>query len=465
MLNRRHDVVALPITDPREDGDARRAVSSGSATPRRARRASSTSPIPPSGPRGAAAPPPRFPTRPRVFRSAGIDSIPSGPTPPTRRRSSGSSRSASGERRPADEADETERFLLPVGRLPRAFGPLLAQGQAADPSKVNAGHRLRAVREIVFDVHGRPDGRVGRRPRRRVTYSARIPAGSTLRPRGARDPGAAGGAAAPRRRRPRVRDAEAARRRRRSRRRTAPCSGSRPSRSSPSWPGRSWFPDLISPSKASSPAGLRRLVRRAPARRDAAGRLAPPQGTPSRRASRRRTTARCALPLRLPVLLGGDRRLPSSLRPGPLVADPEEAPGDGGRSGRPAPAGRRGVPRRPRASSRRRPIRSAATRATSIRELTHAVKRYLERRLDEPVLEWTTFETVRRLREKGFELPREVAFAGPPLRRRPREVRQGAVDARRRAHAPLPRPPPPRSRRGPSRAAPRRPPPQAENAS
>ncbi len=43
--------------------------------------------------------------------------------------------------------------------------------------------------------------------------------------------------------------------------------------------------------------------------------------------------------------------------------------------------------------------------------LTHAVKRYLERRLDEPILEWTTFETVRRLREKGFELPREVAFA------------------------------------------------------
>ena len=43
--------------------------------------------------------------------------------------------------------------------------------------------------------------------------------------------------------------------------------------------------------------------------------------------------------------------------------------------------------------------------------LTQAVKRYLERRLDAPVLEWTTFETVRRLREQGFELPREVAFA------------------------------------------------------
>jgi hypothetical protein len=43
--------------------------------------------------------------------------------------------------------------------------------------------------------------------------------------------------------------------------------------------------------------------------------------------------------------------------------------------------------------------------------LTHAVKRYLERSFDEPVLEWTTFETVRRLREKGLDLPREVAFA------------------------------------------------------
>jgi len=38
------------------------------------------------------------------------------------------------------------------------------------------------------------------------------------------------------------------------------------------------------------------------------------------------------------------------------------------------------------------------------------VKRYLERRLDEPVLEWTSFETVRRLREKGIELPKEIGF-------------------------------------------------------
>ncbi len=43
-------------------------------------------------------------------------------------------------------------------------------------------------------------------------------------------------------------------------------------------------------------------------------------------------------------------------------------------------------------------------------ELTHALKRYLERRLEEPVLEWTTFETLRRLREKGIEFPREIGF-------------------------------------------------------
>jgi hypothetical protein len=38
------------------------------------------------------------------------------------------------------------------------------------------------------------------------------------------------------------------------------------------------------------------------------------------------------------------------------------------------------------------------------------VKRFLERATGEPVLEWTTFETVRRLREKGIEFPRETAF-------------------------------------------------------
>jgi hypothetical protein len=43
-------------------------------------------------------------------------------------------------------------------------------------------------------------------------------------------------------------------------------------------------------------------------------------------------------------------------------------------------------------------------------DLTYAVKRFLERATGDPVLEWTTFETVRRLREKGIEFPREAAF-------------------------------------------------------
>ncbi len=43
-------------------------------------------------------------------------------------------------------------------------------------------------------------------------------------------------------------------------------------------------------------------------------------------------------------------------------------------------------------------------------ELTHALKRYLERSLGLPVLEWTTFETVRQLREKGFDFPREIGL-------------------------------------------------------
>ena len=42
-------------------------------------------------------------------------------------------------------------------------------------------------------------------------------------------------------------------------------------------------------------------------------------------------------------------------------------------------------------------------------ELTRVTKRYLERQLRLPVLEWTTYETVRRLRDKGWELPREIA--------------------------------------------------------
>ncbi|MEO8055299.1 MAG: hypothetical protein ABI768_09100 [Acidobacteriota bacterium] len=43
-------------------------------------------------------------------------------------------------------------------------------------------------------------------------------------------------------------------------------------------------------------------------------------------------------------------------------------------------------------------------------ELTHAVKRYLERTTGDPVLEWTTFETVRRFRERGFDLPADVSL-------------------------------------------------------
>jgi len=39
------------------------------------------------------------------------------------------------------------------------------------------------------------------------------------------------------------------------------------------------------------------------------------------------------------------------------------------------------------------------------------VKRYLERRLELPVLEWTTFETVRRLRERNLEPPREIGLS------------------------------------------------------
>lgn len=42
--------------------------------------------------------------------------------------------------------------------------------------------------------------------------------------------------------------------------------------------------------------------------------------------------------------------------------------------------------------------------------VTHAVKRYLERTTGDPVLEWTTFETLRRFREKGLELPVDAAL-------------------------------------------------------
>src|SRR5665811_1713123 len=62
-------------------------------------------------------------------------------------------------------------------------------------------------------------------------------------------------------------------------------------------------------------------------------------------------------------------------------------------------------------------------------ELTHAVKRFLERATGEPVLEWTTFETVRRLREKGFDFPREAAF--PDLLASADRVKFGKGDATR----------------------------------
>lgn len=44
-------------------------------------------------------------------------------------------------------------------------------------------------------------------------------------------------------------------------------------------------------------------------------------------------------------------------------------------------------------------------------DLTHAIKKYLERKLEKPVLEWTTFETTRRLRELGLEFPPEIGLA------------------------------------------------------
>ena len=77
-------------------------------------------------------------------------------------------------------------------------------------------------------------------------------------------------------------------------------------------------------------------------------------------------------------------------------------------------------------------------------ELTHAVKRYLERTTGDPVLEWTTFETVRRFRERGFELPADVAL--PDLLASADRVKFGkgvatreearqALDRARRLHA------------------------------
>ncbi len=76
--------------------------------------------------------------------------------------------------------------------------------------------------------------------------------------------------------------------------------------------------------------------------------------------------------------------------------------------------------------------------------LTHAVKRYLERTTGDPVLEWTTFETVRRFRERGFDLPADVAL--PDLLASADRVKFGkgaatrdearaALDRARRLHA------------------------------
>ena len=75
-----------------------------------------------------------------------------------------------------------------------------------------------------------------------------------------------------------------------------------------------------------------------------------------------------------------------------------------------ASTARRRAGSRARRASRRGPRRSTATRAPSTSDLTHAAKRFLERHLEQPVLEWTTFETIRRLREGGAEPPREVAL-------------------------------------------------------
>ncbi len=62
-------------------------------------------------------------------------------------------------------------------------------------------------------------------------------------------------------------------------------------------------------------------------------------------------------------------------------------------------------------------------------DLTHAVKRYLERTTGDPILEWTTFETVRRFRETGFEFPANVAL--PDLLASADRVKFGKVAATR----------------------------------
>lgn len=65
-----------------------------------------------------------------------------------------------------------------------------------------------------------------------------------------------------------------------------------------------------------------------------------------------------------------------------------------------------------------RALEALAARAASLdgdprpyySDLTHAAKRFLERHLGEPVLEWTTAETIRHLRNEGADVPREAAL-------------------------------------------------------
>ncbi len=83
-----------------------------------------------------------------------------------------------------------------------------------------------------------------------------------------------------------------------------------------------------------------------------------------------------------------------------------------------APAGETAPPPLPPDAELEAALAALASRAATIdgdprpfySDLTHAAKRFLERHLGEPVLEWTTFETIRRLRETGAEPPREAAL-------------------------------------------------------
>ena len=175
--------------------------------------------------------------------------------------------------------------------------------------------------------------------------------------------------------------------------------------------------------------------RRPPARRS---RSPSPRACPSRpgpRAARAEAGAPRADPGEEPLVLGVDRRRrPRRRRPRLLAREAAEEEG----TARPERAPRR--LRRPTSSWRPRSP-SSPRRAASLdgdprpfyTDLTHAAKRFLERHLEQPVLEWTTFETVRRLREAGAEPPREVALPELLPGRRQGEVRPGRLDARGRA--------------------------------